>query len=82
MESLYIHINDVKEAVRALSLCNFSIFASLIKPKNHVNIKMTALYIAYPNCQTLSGELGWSHYCELLSISDKNKRSFYEKEDF
>lgn len=22
----------------------------------------------------------WSHYCELLSISDKDKRSFYEKE--
>lgn len=28
----------------------------------------------------MSGELGWSHYCELLSISDENKRSFYEKE--
>jgi len=42
--------------------------------------KMRALYIAYPNCQTLSGELGWSHYCELLSITDKNKKSFYEKE--
>jgi len=41
---------------------------------------MRALYIAYPNRQTLSGELGWSHYCELLSISDINKRSFYEKE--
>jgi len=32
--------------------------------------KMRALYIAYQNCQTLSGELGWSHYCELFSISD------------
>ena len=24
--------------------------------------------------------MNWSHYCELLSISDKKKRSFYEKE--
>lgn len=24
--------------------------------------------------------MSWSHYCELLSISDKDKRSFYEKE--
>ena len=41
---------------------------------------MRAFYLAYPNCQTLSGKLSWSHYCELLSISDADKRSFYEKE--
>jgi len=41
---------------------------------------MRLFYINYQNCQTLSGELRWSHYCELLSISDKDKRSFYEKE--
>ena len=41
---------------------------------------MRQLYLAYPKCQTLSGKLSWSHYCELLSISDSNKRSFYEKE--
>ena len=28
----------------------------------------------------MSVKLTWSHYCELLSISDKNKISFYEKE--
>ena len=28
----------------------------------------------------MSGKLSWSHYCELLSITDENKRSFYEKE--
>ena len=28
----------------------------------------------------MSVKLSWSHYCELLSISDKEKRSFYEKE--
>jgi predicted nuclease of restriction endonuclease-like (RecB) superfamily len=42
--------------------------------------KMRGFYVYYPNCRTLSGELGWSHYCELLSISDERKRSFYEKE--
>ncbi len=28
----------------------------------------------------MTGKLSWTHYCELLSISDKDKRSFYEKE--
>lgn len=41
---------------------------------------MRLLYIKYPNCQTLSSKLTWSHYCELLTISDDDKRSFYEKE--
>ena len=41
---------------------------------------MRLLYLNYPICQTVSGKLSWSHYCELLSISDKKKRSFYEKE--
>ena len=41
---------------------------------------MRNIYLSYPICQTLSGKLSWSHYCELLSISDEKKRSFYEKE--
>lgn len=41
---------------------------------------MRVFYLRYPICQTLSGKLSWSHYCELLSISDEDKRSFYEKE--
>ncbi len=41
---------------------------------------MRAFYLTYQKCQTLSGKLSWSHYCELLSISDKDKRGFYEKE--
>ena len=42
--------------------------------------KMRALFIKYQKSQTLSGDLSWSHYCELLSISDDSARSFYEKE--
>ena len=41
---------------------------------------MRAFYLAYEKCQTPSGKLAWSHYCELLTISDECKRSFYEKE--
>lgn len=41
---------------------------------------MRQFYRSYNKCQTLSGKLSWSHYCELLSISDTDKRSFYEKE--
>ena len=41
---------------------------------------MRAFYQTYQKCQTLSGKLTWSHYCELLSIQDSDKRNFYEKE--
>ena len=34
----------------------------------------------YGSVQTLSERLSWSYYCELLSISDKDKRQFYEIE--
>ncbi|MDI9471818.1 MAG: DUF1016 domain-containing protein [Tissierellia bacterium] len=41
---------------------------------------MRNFYLAYPKFQTVSGKLSWSHYSELLGVSDPNKRSFYEKE--
>ena len=41
---------------------------------------MRAFYLAYEKCQIPSGKLSWSHYCELLSFSDTNKRNFYEQE--
>ena len=41
---------------------------------------MRAFYLAYPKCQSVTGKLTWTHYCELLIISDEQKRSFYEKE--
>ena len=41
---------------------------------------MRRFYQDYPIQQTLSVKLSWSHYCELLTISDREKRSFYEKE--
>lgn len=41
---------------------------------------MRRFYQDYPIQQTVSVKLSWSHYCELLIISDEQKRSFYEKE--
>ncbi len=41
---------------------------------------MRRFYQEYPIQQTLSVKLSWSHYCELLSISGLQKRSFSEKE--
>ena len=41
---------------------------------------MRRFYLTYQIQQTVSVELSWSHYCELLTISDDDKRRFYEKE--
>lgn len=43
-------------------------------------INMRKFYENYPSGQTPSDHLSWSHYCELLAVSDKDARSFYEKE--
>lgn len=43
-------------------------------------IYMRLLYVKYPKSQTLSDQLSWSHYVELLSVSDDLACSFYEKE--
>ena len=34
-------------------------------------------YICFPKVQTLSGQLSWSHYVELIKAEDKLERSFY-----
>lgn len=41
---------------------------------------MRLFYLRYEKFQTVSGKLSWSHYTELLSISDDLSRSFYEKQ--
>ena len=43
-------------------------------------LDMRRFYLAYPKWQTVSAELSWSHYIELLSIDEKLERSFYERE--
>lgn len=41
---------------------------------------MRKFYLRYPNCQTMSNKLSWSHICELITIDDDLERNFYEKE--
>lgn len=41
---------------------------------------MKKFYSLFPKVQTLSGQLSWSHYLQLLQINDDNERGFYEKE--
>lgn len=45
------------------------------------NIYMMRLfYLKYPIFQTVSGKLTWSHYAELLGVSDEHAQGFYEKQ--
>lgn len=41
---------------------------------------MRLFYLKYNKSETLSHQLGWSHYFELLKIEDDIERSFYEKQ--
>lgn len=41
---------------------------------------MRLFYLMYKKSQTVSGKLSWSHYCLLLSVSNRQARQFYEKE--
>ena len=41
--------------------------------------KMRQFYLKYKKRSTLSSELTWSHYSELIQIDDNLKRDYYEK---
>ena len=41
---------------------------------------MRLVYIKYPKSETLSHQLNWSHYFELLKVGDDLARNFYEKQ--
>ncbi len=41
---------------------------------------MRQFYLPYEKVQSVTEKLMWTHYCELLTISDPDKRNFYEKE--
>src|SRR3989344_7711451 len=43
-------------------------------------LDMRRFYLTYKKWQTVSAELSWSHYIELLSIDNELDRNFYEKE--
>jgi predicted nuclease of restriction endonuclease-like (RecB) superfamily len=41
---------------------------------------MRKFYQLYPIVQSLIGQLTWTHYLQLITVSDPEARSFYEKE--
>ncbi len=43
-------------------------------------VYMRLFYLKYPTSETLSHQLSWSHYFELLKIENDLERSFYEKQ--
>lgn len=67
-----------KDTMRLLSKTLSKEFGKGFSLSNIYNMRQ--FYLDYPKFQTLSGKLTWSHYCELMSISDLDRRSFYEKE--
>lgn len=42
--------------------------------------RMRKFYICFPIASTVSSQLSWSHYLEILKIDEKPKRNFYIKE--
>jgi len=42
--------------------------------------RMRKFYIYFPIATTVSSQLSWSHYLELLKIDEESKRNFYIKE--
>ena len=67
-----------KKQLLAISKNLTNKFGKGFSQSNLYNMKM--FYTKYPIFQSVTGKLSWAHYCELLYISDDDKRSFYEKE--
>lgn len=67
-----------KKQLLAISKNLTNKFGKGFSQSNLYNTKM--FYTKYPIFQSVTGKLSWTHYCELLYISDDDKRSFYEKE--
>ncbi|WP_035756880.1 PDDEXK nuclease domain-containing protein [Hugenholtzia roseola] len=66
---------------KTLTLLSNELTQKLGKGYSRSNLQnMRLFYLKYPNCQTLSGKLTWSHYCELIYIEDESARQFYEIE--
>lgn len=73
--------SKAKYGTALLSSLSKILRAKLGKGYSHPNLNnMRKFYLLYPNFQTLSEKLSWSHICELITIEDYLERSFYEKE--
>lgn len=81
VEDINIHESEEDYQARTISILSRELTKQFGKGFSRANIwNMITFYKDYGSVQTLSERLSWSHYCELLSISDKDKRHFYEVE--
>jgi hypothetical protein len=72
VEDSKLHIDDSNYETKSLRYLSRKLTNKFGKGFSFANLHfMIAFYNNYGNVQTLSKHLGWSHYCELLSISDK-----------
>ena len=67
-----------KQTLKELSKALTNEFGKGFSRANLYNMRQ--FYLSYEKVQSVTGKLTWTHYCELLTISDPEKRSFYEKE--
>lgn len=67
-----------KQTLKELSKALTAEFGKGFSRANLYNMRQ--FYLSYEKVQSVTGKLTWTHYCELLTISDLEKRSFYEKE--
>ena len=67
-----------KQTLKELSKALTKEFGKGFSRANLYNMRQ--FYLSYEKIQSVTGKLTWTHYCELLTISDQEKRSFYEKE--
>ncbi|MBR6767843.1 MAG: DUF1016 family protein [Clostridia bacterium] len=81
VEDEALHIGDLeyeKQSLRQLSKVLTNEFGKGFSRSNLSNMRQ--FYLTHKDVQTVSGQLSWSHYCELQTISDSQKRCFYENE--
>ena len=81
VEDINLHENEENYQNKTISMLSKELTRKFGKGFSRANIwNMITFYKEYGSVQTLSERLSWSYYCELLSISDKDKRHFYEVE--
>lgn len=81
VEDVELHRDNEEYQNKTISTISKELTQKFGRGFSRANIwNMMAFYREYESVQTLSERLSWSHYCELLSISDKDKRHFYEVE--
>lgn len=81
VEDVNKHTEDNEYESKSISVLSKELAIKFGKGFSRANIwNMIHFYKEYGSVQSLTERLTWTHYCELLSINDKDRRSFYEKE--